>query len=171
MEKIDYSIALRTVMAAADLLKEGAADPDRALQLLKPLEACDNFPSVSAQHSTVMMSAIWASFGDCHRLLDQPREAAECYRRAFTYSPLTGFSEFYADLVMTHCIKDHYQTALKALNAAEEAWDRNTWWVRLKYNLISMWKDIGAWKMSRKNRTLASRLAELLHAPLSSPKA
>lgn len=142
--------------------RPGHADYDGILKLLEPYRSCRGFPNIDANSSAGVLSLICATTADCYRELGDIALAASWYQRAGSHREGTGFSEYYAEMVVTHRMKDHYRTAMNSLHAGKSRWRQRPLFTRIYYNVVSMIKNWSAWRMSRKTNRLTRRLAKLI---------
>jgi hypothetical protein len=160
-----FSAAFRTLKECAWLLRAKQPDYHKVLELLEPFRECNEFTDVEPDASAVAMSLLCATFGDCYRELGEVATAANWYRRAGSYREATGFAEYYADMVVKHQLRDHYQPAFCSLRASREKNQKTSLLARAYYNAVSMWKCWPSWRMSRQSNRLVRKLSDLLGGP------
>jgi hypothetical protein len=161
----DFSTAFRTLKGCERFLRARQPDYRKALQLLEPFRECHGFHDATADASALVMSLLCATFGDCYRELGEVVSAANWYRRAGGYREGTGFAEYYADMVVKHQLRDHFQVALSSLRASAEQKQTTPALRRAYYNVVSIWKCWSAWHMSQQTDRLIRILGESIGSP------
>ena len=127
-------IRFMTVGATADTWKS-------ILLLLEPYRDRNWLVGANSRHAAnCMFSLMWAAMGDAHRHLEQPKEAAQAYRRAHEFHPGVYFADFYVAMVLRHAIEDHYESALCALDEGVAVSGQTTFRLRI----ISHWLSFRA---------------------------
>jgi len=137
-----------------------ATDWQEILQMVSPYLGKPSLAGIDRHHSDGLISMLWAVAGDCYRELGHPLESAEAYCTALRFRADTGFSEYYAEMVIKHSLTDHYSTAIQALEVSQENWQARPLWLRIFANLRSMWLD---WREYKRLWCKRSKLLKQLH--------
>lgn len=129
--------------------------PPRAAEawdLIKPFTSCTSFTEVRKRLSDACVTMILATAGDCHRMLGNPREAADWYRKALAYEGIYGYAGYYAMVVVDHRLADHLDSAVTAVNRKRIWWKQRSmfyriitygiWWLRYGLWRSEMWREV-----------------------------
>jgi hypothetical protein len=155
--------ALDAAMDASRYLQGLRMDPRRALRIIEPYAACGLLVGATPAQSLRVRSIIHAVIADCYRELGEVTAAAEWYRSASQNWKVGGFPGFYADMVITHRLADHYETALECLKVSQESWRARPLLMRLYYHVTSCWWLYPSmWRILTRERGFVPRLEALI---------
>lgn len=99
-----------------------------ALALLRPFHECEVFSGWQDKKDPLprrdarLRAMVMGVTADCYREMGEVERAALWYRRAFDSYRSGGYPAFYADMVLRHYLRDHYATALEALEESQRTW-------------------------------------------------
>src|SRR5262245_27691680 len=155
--------AIDAAIDASRYLHGVRKDPGRALRIIERYAACEFVAGAGAEQALRVRSIICAVIADCYRELGDVKVAAEWYRSASQSWRVGGFPAFYADMVITHELADHYETALECLKVNDESWRSRPLLVRWYYNIACCWWLYPAmWRLRLRERSFIPRLETLI---------
>jgi hypothetical protein len=131
--------ALDAVIQASNYLQGLSHNPSQALAIIEPYTRYEHFDGASAEQTLRVRSIVCAVVADCYREMGSVEIAADWYRTASRHWKVGGFPEHYANMVLTHELVDHYETALDCLKATRADWHARPFLVRLYFNVRALW--------------------------------
>lgn len=157
--------ALRAIRRCARTIDWGRKNPVKGLEIIAPFHSCTTFPDLSPESSRKTLSLVCAVTADCHRELGDHLTAADWYRRAAHYYEGGGFPYFYAELVLSHNLAEHYQTALDCVTFSQSEWHQHQWALRMLAHLVSLWWLRPSMRsFMRRHKSFASELSSRLES-------
>jgi hypothetical protein len=155
--------ALDASIQASKYLQGVNHNPSQALSIIEPFAECDQFIGASAEQTLRVRSIVCAVVADCYREMGSVEIAADWYRTASRHWKVGGFPEYYANMVITHGLADHYETALDCMKTTRADWHARPFWVRFYFNVRALWWLYPAeWSQRLRHRTFIRRLEALV---------
>lgn len=153
----DIGGILRKVKQASSILDSSHPDHERAFELLEPYRRLTSVEGVDPQRSDALLALVSSAFADAYRESGEYRTAAEWYRKSSNYRVAGGYTDLYADMVITHQLADHYEHALYCLREGRTAWSKESLYLKLIGHVFSFIYRLRKPEARREYRELKER--------------
>jgi tetratricopeptide (TPR) repeat protein len=127
----DIGGILRIVRQASSILDSSNPDHGRALELLEPYRLLTSVEGVETERSDALLALVSSAFADAYRERGEFGTAADWYRKSSNYRVAGGYTDLYADMVITHHLTEHYEHALHCLREGRKAWSEESLFLKI----------------------------------------